>query len=546
MNKLTSIILASVLALLPACTSEKVPDFALGSDNIEAGPDGLDYALSMDSPSAWVAKTSNPWITVSPANGRGSTLCHILIDSALTTTPREGLVRFELLESGNRKDVKVVQKGYDYLILPEETSINLKNYAPTDEREFEIEVYSNTPFEVVIPTEDQKWLKAKVPELVLDRGMRPRKSKVSFSWESNFEQNDRQTSIVFKSKDPQKEPASVEPLEIVQAAADPIEIGIAGDSLALIAISRSMNCLASYNTSERMEHWNDVKVWKSGPNKGRVRSASFYMFETKEGLPFQVKYLTAAEELCFFGNSNTFLKELDPGLHICELTQLKRLQIGAYGLVSLPDEFARLKNLEFLDISGNNFASIPSVLTPENFPNLRSLILNANQRNVVYDLSNTTKKELGGLIDESDTAPDGKRSFPIRLLLWENLDTLVLSVNYLQGSIPSLEDDARFPKWTAEEVNACDTLPARIIGLPKVLPHAKLVTMNLNRLSGELPDWLLYHPCLDLWVPDALVFPQEGKDKQGNNAGFSNTPASLDYYYAEYVNKRYNPNRPKE
>ena len=291
-----------------------------------------------------------------------------------------------------------------------------------------------------------------------------------------------------------------------------------------------------------MEHWDGVSVWKSGPNKGRVRSASFRLFATKEDIPFQVKYLTAAEELTFFGNSNTFLKNLDPGEHICELTQLKRLNISAYGLVSLPDSFAKLENLEYLNLSSNNFPELPAVISRENFPKLHSLILNANQRHVYYDLSNTVEKNLGGFIDESDTDESGKRSFPMRFLRWTELDTLVFSVNYLQGSIPDLSDDPSFPKWTAEEVNACDTLPSRLIGLPKVLPHTTLLTMNLNRLSGTLPDWLLYHPCLDLWVPDALVFPQEGKDEKGNVCGFTNAPANLDYYYREYVNKKYNPN----
>ena len=200
-----------------------------------------------------------------------------------------------------------------------------------------------------------------------------------------------------------------------------------------------------------------------------------------------------------------------------------------------------LKDLEFLDISGNNFESVPEILCRENFPKLHSLIMNANMRYTFSDLSLATKDNLGGLINESDTCEDGSRGFPKRFLRWSELDTLVFSVNYLQGSIPSLEDDPDFPKWTAEEVHACDTLPDRLIGLPKVLPNTKLLTMNLNRLSGELPDWLLYHPCLDLWVPDALVFPQDGRDAQGNACGFSNTPANLDYYYAEYVNKRYNP-----
>ena len=265
------------------------------------------------------------------------------------------------------------------------------------------------------------------------------------------------------------------------------------------------------------------------------------MFGTKEGIPFQVKYLTAADELYLYSNTNTFLLSLDPGEHICELTQLRKLTLGAYGLSSLPESFKNLKNLEYLDISSNNFQTVPEVLTPENFPKLTALIMNACQRNTIYDLSNTSKTDFGGLFDETDVDDKGKKTFPKRLLLWKELDTLRLSVNYLQGSIPDLMDDPDFPKWTADEVHACDTLPEILIGLPKVLPDTDLFAINLNRLSGTVPDWLLYHPKLDLWYPFSLVFFQEGTDSDGNKAGFENEPANLDYYYEHYVNKKWNP-----
>jgi hypothetical protein len=45
---------------------------------------------------------------------------------------------------------------------------------------------------------------------------------------------------------------------------------------------------------------------------------------------------------------------------------------------------------------------------------------------------------------------------------------------------------------------------------------------------------LLYHPSLDIWIPYSLVFPQEGNDRDGNKAGFSNEPVNLDYYYNLY------------
>ena len=64
---------------------------------------------------------------------------------------------------------------------------------------------------------------------------------------------------------------------------------------------------------------------------------------------------------------------------------------------------------------------------------------------------------------------------------------------------------------------------------------------TLSELTGKVPDWLLYHPKLDIWIPYSLVFSQEGKTKDGKNAGFDNEPVSLDYYYEVYANKKYNP-----
>ena len=544
MNK-NSIYSFAALALLCSsaisCVEDPVPSFGVDRDSIEVGAEGGNVPFRLESGESWVVRTQEPWLTVSPANGNGSTDCTVMVDSALAFTPREGVIRIELLSTGERKDIKVSQKGFDYRIDADTTEFSLANFAPYGERYFELEVQTNVPFSVDIPSEDRNWLSCTMPELVLDRGARPRKLKLRFDWEMNYNQSPREVQVRLNPVESGLQVVGNGVLKVSQQAAETIEIGVKGDSLALIAINRVLNCMSTYDTSERMEFWNGVTVWKSGPNKGRVRSANFYLFDTKEGLPFQVQYLTAAEELIFFGNTNTFLKDLDPGEHICKLTNLKRLGISAYGLVSLPDALVNLKALEFLDISGNNFESVPEILCRENFPKLHSLIMNANMRYTFSDLSLATKDNLGGLINESDTCEDGSRGFPKRFLRWSELDTLVFSVNYLQGSIPSLEDDPDFPKWTAEEVHACDTLPDRLIGLPKVLPNTKLLTMNLNRLSGELPDWLLYHPCLDLWVPDALVFPQDGRDAQGNACGFSNTPANLDYYYAEYVNKRYNP-----
>jgi Leucine-rich repeat (LRR) protein len=364
---------------------------------------------------------------------------------------------------------------------------------------------------------------------------------VKFEWNINTNPDQRDAVVRFNPVDQDVTLAVRDDLKVSQKAAEAIEIGVKGDSLAIIAIHQALGSWTELDTSEKMEFWEGVELWTSGENKGRVKRAEFFMFNTKEGLPFQVKYLTAAEELYFFGNTNTFLLDINPGEHICELENLRKLTIGAYGLSTLPESFKKLKNLEYLDISSNNFQSVPAVLTPENFPKLTALILNSCTRNTIYDLSNTIKTNFGGLFEESDVDEHGNKTFPKRLLMWDNLDTLRLSVNYLEGIIPDFENDPDFPKWTEEEVNACDTLPSILIGMPKILPDTDFFAINLNRLHGMLPDWLLYHPKLDQWYPTSLVFMQEGKTSYGTSAGFSNEPANMDYYYEHYTKKKFNP-----
>lgn len=524
-----------------ACQQVTPVQFEVDTENITIGPEGGVKIVKIKSADRWIATVQEPWLTISPANGVGSVDCRVIVDSALAVNQREATIRINNQATDERMDFKVVQNGFDYQIVLSEPEVNIASYASLEEREFDVKVKSNVPFDVELPEGADSWLSYTLPELVLDRGVRPREVAVHFKWGVNFNPTSRDAVIKFNPKDSQVTPAIKNDLKINQEAAEEIEIGVKGDSLALIAINRALGCWTEFETSERLEFWDGVKVWESGENKGRVRSAEFFMFGTKEGIPFQVKYLTAAEELYFFSNTNTFLLSLDPGEHICELTQLKKLTIGAYGLTTLPDSFKNLSNLEYLDLSSNNFQTVPEVLTPENFPNLTALILNACQRHTIADLSNTTKTNFGGLFEEADVDADGNKTFPKRLLKWSKLDTLRLSVNYLEGTLPDLENDPDFPKWTAEEVNACDTLPEILIGKPKVLPDTDLFAINLNRLYGTAPDWLLYHPKLDLWYPFSLVFFQEGNASNGTRAGFDNEPANLDYYYEHYVNKQWNP-----
>ena len=533
--KLRAIYTVLALVALAACTKDRTVEFGTNRREVKVGAIGGREIVRVAADEEWIASTDKPWITVSPANGRGSTPCTFIIDSALTAEPRSGVVRIQNVATKQYTDIAVSQEGFPYAIEVEESSIEIANFETYGKRWFDVKVRSNVDFTVDIPG-NSSWLQCENYNLRLDRGVRPREVTLRFNWDINTSPRERLASVNFKPKKSGITLDRQDILSVTQEAAEPIvENTRQGDSVALLCISRSLNMLSQWDASESMDLWDNVVLWEEGmrgyteEKKGRVRSAQFTLFFSKEALPFEVRYLTAAEELYFFGNANTFLLSLSTGDDIAALTQLKRLTIGAYGLTELPQSFTALENLEYLNIGSNNFMSIPEILTPENFPNLRTLIMNANQRHNIYDLSNTVKTNVGGFIEEKE--------FPKRLLKWNKLDTLVLSVNYLQGSLPNFEDDPEVPTWTKEEVEAVDSLPSILIGKKKVMPTTKMFAVNYNRLTGTLPDWLLYHPALDIWAPYSFIFNQEGKTTDGTSAGFSNEPTSLDYYYELYPTK---------
>ena len=535
-----------------ACVNEQPLELAVDSTEIAVGPDGGTRVVRVTASQKWVATTAVPWITVSPANGVGSADCKVLIDSALVDS-REAIVRISSVDEEFRKDFKVKQEGYKYELTLDNQDVVIPSYEDLDKRVFTVKVKSNFGFTVDLPKEIE-WLEMEKPHFSFDdRVARPRNVAIRFKYDVNFKEEGRSTEIKFIPVNPSFAIAKNEVLSITQNPAETIEIGVKGDSLAVIAIGRTLGMLASWDTSEKLENWNGITVWKTKDERnGRVKSAEFTMFKTTEPIPYQVKYLTEAEELFFYGNSNTFLLgDLDCGQHICELKKLRKLTIGAYGLNALHEDFKNLTNLEYLNLESNNFQTIPSILNEETFPKLTALILNANTRYTVSDLSNDTRQNIGGFSDEE--------GFPVRLLTWDNLDTLRLSANHIQGKLPTDEEMAEILAsrkgvaryWRSTDMNIKDSIAFENNffdenDVPMVLPETDFFAINLNKLYGELPKWLLYHPKLDLWYPDLLVWSQEGRAKDGNKAGFSNAPTNLNYYYDIFVNKKFNPKNTTE
>ena len=546
------LVLAMAALAVVACNDPEVVDFKSDVNTIEIGADGGVKKVRIQSSDEWVASVGmqsngdpNPWIAVSPANGRGTVECDFVIDSALTDKPREAVVSIRNIATNKEQRIKVSQKGYEYSVEVDRTNVEVKKFAEYGKRYFDVVVKTNFPFEVKIPQSAQHWISREPASKLgdayqhnLNRGIRPREVKVRFNWNINNSASVRLADIEFvPTEDITVSHSDI--LKVSQEAAEPIIPETrAGDSLALLNIANTMQCWTIWDSSTPMNRWEGVTLWEERmegctPEKvGRVRKVEIFLCNSFEGLPFEFQYLTQADEVYIFSNENSMLKSLNLGEHVCKLTNLKRLTVGAFGLNELPEEFKNLRNLEFLDLGSNNFQRVPAIINKENFPNLRALVLNAQQRHAVSDLSNTRYaiEELGGLVEEE--------KFPEHLLKW-GLDTLVLSVNYLHGALPSFENDPEVPKWTEEEVIAADTLPMALVGTPKVMPTTKTFRINHNRLSGEVPTWLLMHPALDWWVPFSLIFPQEGRWSDGTKAGFTNEPASLvDYYKNWYPNKK--------
>lgn len=540
------IVIAALVSIV-ACVNEPKVEFGLDTTDIQVGPEGGVRTIKVSSSENWVASTQQPWITISPANGRGTVECKVMIDSTLKFDEvREGKVYIN--GESDSQSFTVRQQGFQYQIIPSELEKNIADYAAFGSRSFEITVKANVDFKVKVPDNAANWLKPTKSALVLDRGSRPREVTVKFDWQVNSMPMERIAEVEFVPVETVQMGRN-DGLKVVQKAALPIPVGtVEGDSLALLAVNRSLGVWTEFETSERIENWTGIEVWKTKDERnGRVKSAQFAAFSTKEGIPYEIQYLTAMEELFIFGNSNTFLiKELDCGPYVCMLPQLRKLTIGAYGLTRLHKDFTKLKNLEYLSLESNNFQTIPSELNEENFPKLTALILNANARYTVMDLSNDTRENIGGFVEEE--------GFPVRMLLWDNLDTLRLSVNYLQGKLPSdqemvqilSEKKGKVEYWRNSDMNIKDSIAVGNTffeenDVPKVIPEMDFFAINLNRLYGELPNWILYHPKLDLWYPDLLIWSQEGRAKDGNMAKFDNAPTNMNYYYDIYVNKKYNP-----
>jgi hypothetical protein len=548
---------------IASCTPEKQPlGFGISKTEIVMGADGGTEIVEILSSGKWRAEVGGiavdkaPWITVSPANGRGSVECSIKVDSTLlASNERQAVVRFVSDESGVEPlMLDVSQYGYDKMIALSTTEVELPDQATTSRRVFDVEVTSTVDFKVEMQSLKEgepvsgavDWIRNDNFDFDLDRGARPRTVKIRFKWDSNIYNEQKGALISFVPTDPNEVLDRQDALTVTQSESPEITNDRRGDSIALVFILRGLNRTLGLDEGQNMNHWDFVTLWQDSDKDdegnpipaekvGRVRRVEIISFNTYingtvgDELPFQFKYLKHIEEISLIANSNKLLKSLGTEM-FGELTGLKRLTLDNVGISRLDDNFTNLVNLEYLNLAGNNLSKVPEILTPENFPNLEHLDLVGNVRYTITDFSNPQwpADRWGGFYEDK---------FPEQLLRWgDKLTYLGLSNNYFYGEIPDMEDYDRYTENDPYFEGRGDTLNfAWQNRLPRVLPNLKVFSINLNYLRGDIPDWLLYHPHLDEWNPTSLIFNQHDARYLAPDLtvpGFDNVPTEDQYYEA--------------
>ena len=190
----------SIAIALVACVNEPEIELNVDADTIQIGPDGGVRTVKVASSGKWVVTSSVPWISISPANGIGSTECQVRIDSALLAS-REAIIRVtEVATAGGeqkRQDFKVLQEGYKYSLTLDNANVEIPSYEDLAKRNISVKVKANFNFDVQMP-EGVEWLEKDNTKIEFDdRVARPREVTLKFTYDINFEEEPREALIKF-------------------------------------------------------------------------------------------------------------------------------------------------------------------------------------------------------------------------------------------------------------------------------------------------------------------------------------------------------------
>lgn len=526
-------IVALTLLSLASCRDDDddaVNSFSVDQTEMQFSNNGGTIELKVATGQTWTAEAEDDWCMVSPATGVGSGVCVIKADSSYLYKERTGRVIF-YSDKGDLAEVLIKQYGYEPTIDFTEAEVTVPSYAAPEKAYVDVEAIANVPFEVVIPEEAKVWLTLDGGSTYTPSTTIPRKQKFRFKFKTYTDFDaDRIAEVQFNQKSASTRASGETSMlnkivKITQEKAPVIIPSREGDSLAVLAITRAINGGMGFSTSRPITHWDNIVVEErtydyKNPITGitikdstelRVVGFRLSMIDTDESIPYQIKYLTELETFAAIANSNAYRKKIALGAEITTLTKLKSISLMGYGIQTLPAEMANMQSLEELDLNGNTILSLESI---------KDVLLGLKDKLKYLDIGGN--RVSGSVMNLSTDIPRDEKLETIGLggdltkYDWlfrdmKALEELHMSYNYFYGSIPDLDDVK-----------------------DGILPNMKYLTLNLNRLTGKVPNWILYHKYLACWNPFLLLFNQEGYDNKGALAGFTNAPTKFSEFPAEY------------
>lgn len=526
-------IVALTLLSLASCRDDDddaVNSFSVDQTEMQFSNNGGTIELKVATGQTWTAEAEDDWCMVSPATGVGSGVCVIKADSSYLYKERTGRVIF-YSDKGDLAEVLIKQYGYEPTIDFTEAEVTVPSYAAPEKAYVDVEAIANVPFEVVIPEEAKAWLTLDGGSTYTPSTTIPRKQKFRFKFKTYTDFDaDRIAEVQFNQKSASTRASGETSMlnkivKITQEKAPVIIPSREGDSLAVLAITRVINGGMGFSTSRPITHWDNIVVEErtydyKNPITGvtikdstelRVVGFRLSMIDTDESIPYQIKYLTELETFAAIANSNAYRKKIALGAEITTLTKLKSISLMGYGIQTLPAEMANMQSLEELDLNGNTILSLESI---------KDVLLGLKDKLKYLDIGGN--RVSGSVMNLSTDIPRDEKLETIGLggdltkYDWlfrdmKALEELHMSYNYFYGSIPDLDDVK-----------------------DGILPNMKYLTLNLNRLTGKVPNWILYHKYLACWNPFLLLFNQEGYDNKGTLAGFTNAPTKFSEFPAEY------------
>ena len=136
----------AAMFMAASCVQEPEVPFVTDLSQITFEPEGGEVALKLSVGEDWVAMTNEPWVSFSPANGKGSEVCRIKVDSTLLFDTRDDVIRIRTA-SGDDREIEIFQNGFQPCIAPAKSLVELEDFAVREKRKFKIDVLTNVDFE---------------------------------------------------------------------------------------------------------------------------------------------------------------------------------------------------------------------------------------------------------------------------------------------------------------------------------------------------------------------------------------------------------------